>query len=167
MTDTCPRCDAVIDRSITDARYKNDCPIHDDSYVSLPHQGELTMTDLAIPTIPFTSERGTGVITCERITDTIAITPAINHDNGFTGRFTVSVTTGYRLVEATSCISCARDAAELFTAIDLDWTDLELRHKVTDEQKLAIRHAMEPMRSCTCVGDCVADAIENEPKTIS
>jgi hypothetical protein len=128
---------------------------------------ENTMTDtidLAIPTIPFTTEKGTGTITCERITDTIAITPAINHDKGFTGRFTVSATSGYRLVEATSCITCARDAAELFAAIDLDWTDTDLRHKVTDQQKIAIRYAMQPMLSCTCVGDCVADAIAAEAK---
>ncbi|MEV0726044.1 hypothetical protein AB0I37_25100 [Micromonospora purpureochromogenes] len=62
-------------------------------------------------------------VTAEVIAPGLAITPAIDKDNGLTGGWTVThMPSGHIVMPVDPCIGCIRYAARHLTEADLDWT---------------------------------------------
>lgn len=96
---------------------------------------------------------GYAFLACERISDTIAVTPAINRQRLFTGRFTVTAASGYSLGYS-GCIACARDAAKLLAAIDADWADPKVLTTLGDQHRDPMNRAVATLATCDCSGTC-------------
>lgn len=128
------------------------------------------MTDtntLVFDTTPFATEYGTGQMICERISPAIAVIPGISSDRKFTGQFLISTASGYSLTNKGACIRCAREAAGLLASIDVDWSDREIRDKVTPDQMDAIRCSMAAVFACVCEGNCETEALVDEGELIA
>ena len=101
-------------------------------------------------------KNGYAFMTCERISDTVTVHPQFDHSTGalrFTGRFVIGTDTG-RCIPRSACADCARAAARMLAAIDVDWSDLDVMDTLTDDQKKQLAAVLEKLRTCDCDGRC-------------
>lgn len=125
-----------------------------DTGIVRPATGEPSTEPILFDTIPYQMISGRGEMTCERISDTVAIIASLTKERRFSGHFTVATASGYAIGLVHACITCTRKSATRVAAIDVDWSDAGVVATFDEDKHDQLRHAMAPMLSCDCTGNC-------------